>query len=238
MALEERTSALRKFRQLIDGLEAKKDELDERDADIWIPRLQTVLTKFENAHDQLVDASEPDSPEEDEHVALGRKITEEGDSWLKRFASLKSRPASCASLPSTIISPRSDAQLEKVSLPKFDGQQKNWLQFRDVYLPMVHNTDQADAMKLIRLRQLVDANKVSAVSGSYVGSYNEIWEELCARYDDNRKLIASHCGELSRLPLNPPESKAAIQRVVDATRAMLRAMQYLNKCTRSWDPIL
>lgn len=112
------------------------------------------------------------------------------------------------------------------------------MQFRDLFASLVHDTDQPEATKLSQLRQHVDATKVSAVAGSYVGAYHEVWEELTARYDKNRKLVGSHCAELSRLPINPHESKAAIERVVDATRGILRAMRHLGKSTESWDPIL
>lgn len=58
-------------------------------------------------------------------------------------------------------------------------QEKNWLHYRDLFKALFHKRkDMDDALKLTRLCQYVDTDKVAAFSGAYTCGYAEVWKEM------------------------------------------------------------
>ena len=132
-----------------------------------------------------------------------------------------------------------DTRMSPIEIPKFDGEEVNWLRFRDLFEALVHNkTTMDDACKLARLTQHVDASKVRMIGGVYTGGYEDVWKQLKERYDRQRKLIQAHMNCLLRLKDHPQESKTVMREVVDQFRNYIRAMKVLELPTEQWDAVL
>lgn len=240
-ALIVRSMAVSSIRKNIRAFEDLA-QLTTEQCDHYRERLTIALAKFEGATDQLLEAAAEGSEEKRAHYELSGQMQGEVEDVIDRIVAFRAndrvRRSESQSTSST-SSRRSERRLEPIKIKTFDGQEKNWLPFRDQFVAIIHNDeDMDDASKLTRLRQYVDCEKVAALAGAYTGGYAEVWEELTQRYDNKRKLVLSHVGELTALPLNPPQSKKAIERVIDTCRTMIRAMQLLSYDTSSWDPLL
>lgn len=240
-ALITRQSAVSGIRALIRKADTIPRPSKEQRA-FFRQRLEKKLSEFEEAHHALRAAAEEGSGEDQAHVQLRDEIQTEVDDALFKLLEIDSEdePRRSDSVSTTASSSHAnDSRLEPIKIKTFDGQEKNWLHFRDLFEALVHKReDMDDALKLTRLRQYVDTDKVAALSGAYTGGYAEVWQEMLKRYDNKRKLVVSHMGELTVLPINPSESRATIEAVIDATRAMLRAMKALEFDTQSWGPML
>lgn len=238
-ALISRQSAVSGIRALIRKVDAVPSPNKEQRA-FFRQRLERKLSEFEEAHNALRAAAEEESDEDLAHVQLRDEIQIEVDDALFKLLEIDAETRRSDSVNTTTsTSHTNDSRLEPIKIKTFDGQEKNWLHFRDLFEALVHNReDMDDALKLTRLRQYVDTDKVAALSGAYTGGYAEVWQEMLKRYDNKRKLVVSHMGQLTVLPINPPESRATIEAVIDATRAMLRAMKALEFDTQSWGPML
>lgn len=132
-----------------------------------------------------------------------------------------------------------DVRLPPLQIVKFDGQESNWLEFRDMFEAMVHNKSDVDeAVKLARLREVVDSTKVTQVAGVYTGGYEEVWKEIKERYERPKRLVQAHTNILLSLEDDPVESGAVIRRVIDHFRKFVRSMAVLKLPADKWDAIL
>lgn len=123
----------------------------------------------------------------------------------------------------------SDMRLDPVSILRFDERPTNWLAFKDLFEPMVHNrTDLNPAYKLSKLRQCVDQESVPMIGGFYTGGYHEGWSELQRRYDNPRLMSETHVQSFLDLPDNPAETPNTLRSIVGYVRNSFRALTVMD----------
>lgn len=242
------------------------DELDDAAFEAKQKLLQNSFDKFQSLHDALVESTK-DKDEIDSHDVLYADVEETYIRASTNLLRLRQSQVK-ASVPvekeqkPTESSVQTDSELpvptaetadeetvyEKcnsvdlrlvpLNIKIFDGRDENWLQFRDMFVAMVHKRKMDPTLKLARLQQYVDADKVPMVAGVYTGGYDDVWEQLKKRYDRPMRLVEAHCGILMALDDFPDESKNAIRSIVDTMRNYVRAMKVMKLQVTMWDAVL
>ncbi|XP_036320642.1 uncharacterized protein LOC118735124 [Rhagoletis pomonella] len=169
-------------------VEAENYAPDIVEIDHTVELLSTHFTRFMDNHMVLVGAAKPE--ELAVHDALLAKME-----LAYRVVSTKLQWLRMAAKEDVVSVRRmAEMKLDPIKLPIFDGQQENWLVFKDMFESFVHNRAEFDpTYKLSRLRQCVRADAVPMVAGVYTGGYEQLWAELKRRYDNPRRLVEAHC---------------------------------------------
>lgn len=118
-------------------------------------------------------------------------------------------------------------KLNPVKIPKFDGNPLNWLEFRETFEALVHRQEMESIEKLAVLRDSVCAIKVPMVGGRYTGGYEEVWSELCRRYDNKRWLAETQAQRLFSLP-TVRDTQEGLRSMVDEVSLIVRALRQMG----------
>ncbi|XP_055918357.1 uncharacterized protein LOC129950441 [Eupeodes corollae] len=128
-----------------------------------------------------------------------------------------------------------------ISLPEFNGDYKNWMQFRDLFTGMIHNKPGLDsARKLFYLKKCVsgEAEKIIHSIPCSAANYDSAWQMLCERFDKKRFIIESYLKTLCEQPIMRRESCDSIKKLLYTTKDCLTSIQNLNVKTESWDVLI
>lgn len=149
------------------------------------------------------------------------------------------------SLPSLPLTSTNESinsiKLPTISLPKFGGEYKDWIKFRDSFAGLVHdNKALRDIQKLYYLRScltgkalhIVDSLKVSA------SNYAIAWQMLVERYEQKGLIIHSRIRELYEYPRLNKESHTEIRDLYDTFIKNLRSLKALDEPTEYWDSLI
>nr|XP_049705656.1 uncharacterized protein LOC126056493 [Helicoverpa armigera] len=85
-------------------------------------------------------------------------------------------------------------RLPKIDLPKFSGSYHDWLEFRDIFISIIHNNESIDKInKLHYLRASLKGSASLIIDNLDFRSdnYDAAWKLLCSRYDNKRLLVKS-----------------------------------------------
>lgn len=235
MALMKRESAMVALKKINKGVIAPEqlEEMDETALSLKLEALNKAFEKIEVHQDTLLDEakSEAESEAHLEFHSVATDLFDETNLLLRRRLKELDR----ANAVETVSTPRSQSsqfgsRLPKVKVPPFDGSEENWLEFRDMYLAMVHNQDNLEPVcKLALLKEMVDPEKVTQVSGVYTGGYEEVWAQIRRRYDRPIRLVMAHTQRLLALPDQPRECQESLRHVIDQFGKYLRAMDNLKQ---------
>lgn len=239
MSLNTQTSVVRAIRRICVQLEDESLNLDKISASTKKELLHKEWEKFSAVHDDLVKVAGGDEEiaVHDELHNTVMDLYEAAVNKLRKVLDESDKAVPKVEVPGTGRD-FGDLKMTPLNLKVFDGEEIHWLQFKDLFEAMVHKRDVDSAVKLARLIQCVDSNKVSMVGGVYTGGYEDVWKELKKRYDRPKRLIAAHMNALLELADNPVESRQSIREVIDQFRNYVRAMRVLKLPTDQWDGML
>ncbi|XP_048485432.1 uncharacterized protein LOC125490391 [Plutella xylostella] len=126
-------------------------------------------------------------------------------------------------------------------MPTFDGSFERWLEFRDTFSSLVHNsTDITNIQKFHYLKSSLKGSAALIIDALEFSSdnYNVAWELLLNRYNNNRLLVQNHIKALFNLNPLPKESAALIRTLIDTILKNLRALNMLGEPTQHWDTLV
>ncbi|KAA5634918.1 DUF1759 domain-containing protein, partial [Pseudomonas aeruginosa] len=86
-------------------------------------------------------------------------------------------------------------RLPDINLPSFDGDLHHWLEFRDMYISLIHdNTRINEISKFHYLRTSLKGNASSVIQSLEftANNYKIAWELLTERYNNKKILINNH----------------------------------------------
>lgn len=132
-------------------------------------------------------------------------------------------------------------QLPKISIPKFDGNYQNWLEFRDTFISIIHENDNIDNIsKFHYLRASLHGSAAVVVRNIDFTKENYItaWKLLCERYDNSRLLVNNHVQALFNVDPISKESSKSIRYLIDTTNKNVRALTILKQPTEHWDTLI
>lgn len=132
-------------------------------------------------------------------------------------------------------------KLPTISLPTFDGSYEHWLEFRDTFLSLVHNSKRiSNIQKFHYLKSSLKGDAEMVVNSIEFSSdnYQVAWELLLNRFNNNRLLVHNHVKALFSITALTKESPCYIRKLIDTVLKNLRALKMLGEPTDSWDTLI
>ncbi|XP_047020044.1 uncharacterized protein LOC124630274 isoform X2 [Helicoverpa zea] len=132
-------------------------------------------------------------------------------------------------------------KLPTITLPSFDGSYEHWLEFRDTFLSLVHNSKRiSNIQKFHYLKSSLKGNAELVVNSVEFSSDNYIvaWELLLNRFNNNRLLVHNHVKALFSIDSLSKESPDSLRKLIDTILKNLRALKILGEPTDQWDTLI
>lgn len=133
------------------------------------------------------------------------------------------------------------AKLPTISLPTFEGRFENWMEFRDTYVSMIHNSDKLeDIQKFHYLRSALKGEALQIIKSINFSSdnYKIAWSLLENRFNKNKLLTHSYVKALFSLNFIQKESSSDIRKLIDTVLQNLRSLESLGEPTKFWDTLI
>ncbi|XP_058809943.1 uncharacterized protein LOC131675115 [Phymastichus coffea] len=132
----------------------------------------------------------------------------------------------------TFIERTDVAKLAPLTVPKFDGNHKNWVPWKANFQALIHDRPgMAGSVKLSQLQNAVQGLAATVIKEFCLDpsdvSYGLAWEALCNAYDQRRVLVNEHFDALLKLaPVQNPtaETTATLMYTVRQHVSMLKTM--------------
>ncbi|XP_059062082.1 uncharacterized protein LOC131854916 [Achroia grisella] len=132
-------------------------------------------------------------------------------------------------------------KLPTLSLPSYDGSFENWLEYRDCYLSLIHNSKEISAIQKFHYLKSSLKGSAELVIDSLefsAANYSVAWELLVNRYDNNRLLIHNHVKALFSIQPLTKESPELLRKLIDTVLKNIRALKILGEPTEHWDTLI
>lgn len=132
-------------------------------------------------------------------------------------------------------------KLPTIHLPKFKGDYTSWLEFKDIYVSLIHSNNNITAiMKFHYLRASLEGSAMQVIKSMEFSAinYETAWELLCNRYDNNHLLVHNHIKALFDIQIIQRESATEFRKVVDDVSKHLRALEIIQEKSETFDAII
>lgn len=169
---------------------------------------------------------------EENHMRSVSQLAE-GVSWVDAPRA----PMAEASAAPTEPSPMAEVRLEKIKIPKFDGQPHNWATFKNLFQTMVHDTALPEIAKYTHLRNALGPEALKAIQGIHMGpgAYQGAWQTLLNRYDDKQVIVGAHLRRFLGLETMRQETNDGLRNIIDVTNEVIRSLQAIGIPVEHWD---
>lgn len=129
--------------------------------------------------------------------------------------------------------------LEKIKVPRFNGEQHKWLAFYSSFKSMVHDKNFSNIEKFHYLFYSLTERARNVIGGlDTADSYEEAWATLVKRYDNKRVIVNAHLQHFVGFQLQNRPGSNELLSLVDVTRLTIRSLRTLQVPVDEWDAIL
>ena len=132
-------------------------------------------------------------------------------------------------------------RLPQIKLPQFCGKYENWLEYRDTFESLIHNSSEiGDIEKFHYLRASLTENAaqiINAIEFS-AANYHIAWDLLCGRYNNKRLLVHNHLKSIFNLNNHSKESASNIRTLIDDISKHTRSLMTLQQPVQHWDTVI
>ncbi|XP_031336365.1 uncharacterized protein LOC116165815 [Photinus pyralis] len=130
-------------------------------------------------------------------------------------------------------------RLQKIALPKFDGNIRNWPHFRDLFVKLVDEKPYADVEKFHLLAGSLSGEPLNLVKSIPISddNYKIAFQALLDRYNNDRLLATLYWNEIQNIPVIPVESASSLRKLLNTVRENCEALKLLNLAD-TWDFVL
>lgn len=132
-------------------------------------------------------------------------------------------------------------KLPDIKLPVFSGDYNMWLEFRDLYLSLIHDREDMDPIqKFHYLRASLEGNAAQVIKSIEfsANNYSLAYELLCKRYNNENILINNHLEALFSLEKITKGTSMKFRLLSDNVSKHLRALKMLNLKVEHWDVMI
>ncbi|XP_050301535.1 uncharacterized protein LOC126739769 [Anthonomus grandis grandis] len=246
------------FKKVFEGFQGKTSLSDVELSEVQerLTKLDILYDKFENVQNELEMLAEDIDVElkersmfEDGYFALksqakvmlkGFTLEVDDSSSLNGSGSHRSSHRSNNSHRSMSADLRG-VKLPVITLPKFSGDYKAWLEFRDIFSSLIHENETLTLIqKFHYLRASLEGVAAQVISSLDFCStnYSIAWTTLCDRFNNNKLLVHLHLKSLFDLePINK-ESAEKIRFLIDSVSKSLNALTALKQETEHWGTLI
>lgn len=119
----------------------------------------------------------------------------------------------------------SSIKLPKVSLPTFDGDVRNFIDFKNLFENLIHNMELSNVQKLYYLKKALIADAAKLVKDYEMGdnAFPEIWAGILKRYENKRMII--HTLFTDVMNIKPAKTESEIRGLMDSVESIRRALK-------------
>lgn len=132
--------------------------------------------------------------------------------------------------------------LPHIKLPPFDGNYSEWESFRDRFTSLIiENKSVSDFARMHYLVSSLKGRALDTLSDIAITADNFpiAWETLSKRFENTRRLLASHFSTLLELSVVNKESASELQTLFDKIKITIASLKNLNRTpSELWDDIL
>lgn len=121
-----------------------------------------------------------------------------------------------------------NVKLPLIQIPKFSGDADNWLEFRDTFVSLIHDSNELDDIEKFHYLRSSLSGKASECIKNMVFSannYNAAWEAICDRFNNKRNLIFTHIQAIFTAESVSKESSLKLRALVDCISKNLRSLK-------------
>jgi hypothetical protein len=132
-------------------------------------------------------------------------------------------------------------KLPTISIPTFEGDYEHWLEFRDTFMSLIHNSNSiSDIQKFHYLKSSLkgSASLVLESLEFSTSNYAIAWDLLLNRYNNSNLLIHNHIKAIFSTQKLTKESPMALRLLIDTILKKLGALKLLGEPTDSWDTLI
>ena len=131
-------------------------------------------------------------------------------------------------------------KLPKLDLPKFSGDLLEWTTFHDRFVASVHSKDISPCLKFEYLSASVVGEAAEAIRNIPLTdeNYNDAWELLKKRFQNNRKIATLHVNRLMDQPAVGSDVGDGLRKLVYCTNECVRALRVLDLPVDTWNFII
>lgn len=162
------------------------------DLELALDRLNDIFKTFEDIEINLESIDE--AKYKTENLTIESKYFELARKIRKAIQILNDKRRSTELNESFLRADTRSPALPKINLPSFSGDYNDWLNFKDLFLNLIHNnTDLPDIRKFFYLKGALKKNAASVIANIDCSddNYKKAWDAVLARYD-NKVLIANN----------------------------------------------
>ncbi len=130
-------------------------------------------------------------------------------------------------------------KFEKLELPKFDGNWKNWMAFKELYLNLVHtDSNLTNIQKLTYLKQCMVSEAEKYLKDVHLkdDAYTPAWNRLIARFDNKCAITKAYFKTL--FAIEKIKYDSSLPQLVDDFDLAVRNLKAAGESTGNWSSIL
>lgn len=136
---------------------------------------------------------------------------------------------------------RSFISLPKINLTKFNGESQSWLEFKNIFLSLIHENDQLnEVQKLHYLKASLTGAATDVITSlSFTAeNYSIAWDTLIARFDQPRLIIKNHLNSIIELEVQQKESSRDLRKINDTLSKHVSALKSISTTDKLFDTLI
>lgn len=235
-------SIISSFSSICNFVNNYQAERDAVEVPVRLEHLSVLWNEYNNVQVEL------DAEEVDEKVIeaglLERAEIEKTYYRVKgKLLSFIPQPSQAPQPPPAAIPPSQVTQvrLPSVTLPVFDGDLREWQNFHDLFVALVHSSSELPTIqKYHYLRAALHGDALNVIRTIPICSdqYFVAWQTLIEHYHNTRRLKHITVRSLFDYPAMQRESAADLHALLEHFEVTVRIMQQQGEQTEHWDSLL
>ncbi|XP_011348998.2 uncharacterized protein LOC105286056 [Ooceraea biroi] len=227
-----------------------KDKMTPLNINTRLEMLEGHWKSFQSAHSALVSARTEEWSansyfKDDFYEVCETSYFANKDKLLELRQKLLSESAPATKPHDLSVSPATRSAiaraLPKISLPKFAGDYRTWLVFRDLFRSMIiNNSDITSVEKLHYLKNHVTGEAARRITNIAItdNNFDRAWEALVTRYDNKRVLVCSYLELLFSITSVSRKSSEDLKELLATVHEAISGLRSLDAPVDSWDYFL
>lgn len=126
--------------------------------------------------------------------------------------------------------PSNNIRLPRIQIESFEGNYHKWVNFKNLYITLIHSKEMNEVEKLHHLLTYVSGEPKSMITHYQItaANYKKAWQTLLERYDNKRALVNNEIKILLNQPKIMWEGAAPIKALCDTTTECINSLGNLD----------
>ena len=209
-----------------------------------LEKIETLWDAFDQVQTEIENLTVDNQDRFDREVEARDAFTDEYFACVAKARELIANASKTSTTQVSNISTNSTESLVKLpalSIPEFNGNYNEYLQFRDTFDSLIHdNNSLSNIQKFYYLKSALKGEAADVLNNLTItdGNYDIALNLLHSRYDNKRVIINSHIKALMEIKQLNKESAPALRELYDNFVKNVRSLENLQQPIQSWSMML